>query len=175
MKAILALENGAWYEGEAAGATGQTGLTKLLTNNESIRMHVLETQYENLYLLPCGPTPPNPADLLSTPRFEIILREATHQFDRVIVDGPPVLGLADATLLATIVGSVAMVVESGKTRTRAARDALERLRLGGAHVLGAILTKSVEEAAAYSYRHYQYGAVEQRSDELILISHQSDA
>ena len=150
------------------------GLTKLLTNNESIRLHVLETQYENLYLLPCGPTPPNPADLLSTPRFEVIVREASLQFDRVIVDGPPVLGLADATLLATIVGSVAMVVESGKTRTRAARDALERLRLGGAHVLGAILTKSVEEAAAYSYRHYHYGAVEQRSDDLILISHQSD-
>ncbi|MEO6580566.1 MAG: polysaccharide biosynthesis tyrosine autokinase [Sphingomicrobium sp.] len=151
------------------------GLTKLLTNDESIRLHTLDTQYDLLSLLPCGPTPPNPADLLSTPRFEAILREAVQQFDRVIIDGPPVLGLADATLLATVVGSVAMVVESGRTRTRAARDALERLRLGGAHVLGAILTKSVEEASAYGYRHYQYGAVEKRSDELILISHQSDA
>ena len=151
------------------------GLTKLLTNDESIRLHVLDTQYENLSLLPCGPTPPNPADLLSTPRFEAILREASHHYDHVIVDGPPVLGLADATLLATVVGSVVMVVEAGKTRTKAARDALERLRLGGAHVIGAVLTKSVAEVGAYGYRRYQYGAISQRSEELILISHQSDA
>ena len=151
------------------------GLTKLLTNDDSIRLHVVDTQYDRLYLLPCGPTPPNPADLLSTPRFEAILREATQQFDRLIIDGPPVLGLADATLLATVVGTVAMVVESGKTRTRAARDALERLRLGGAHIVGAILTKSTEEANEYGYRLYQYGAVEKGRDELILISHQSDA
>ena len=151
------------------------GLTKLLTNDDSIRLHIVDTQYDNLHLLPCGPTPPNPADLLSTPRFEAILREATQQFDRVIIDGPPVLGLADATLLATVVGTVAMVVESGKTRTRAARDALERLRLGGAHIVGAILTKSTEEASEYGYRLYQYGAVEKGRDELILISHQSDA
>ena len=150
------------------------GLTKLLTNDESIRLHVLDTQYDQLYLLPCGPTPPNPADLLATPRFEAVLREAVQQFDRVIIDGPPVLGLADATLLATVVGSVLMVVESGKTRTRAARDALERLRLGGAHVVGAVLTKSVEEVGAYGYNRYKYGAIKQRSDELILISHQSD-
>ena len=151
------------------------GLTKLLTNDESIRLHIVDTQYDNLSLLPCGPTPPNPADLLSSPRFEAILREAAHQYDRVLVDGPPVLGLADATLLATVVGSVVMIVESGKTRTRAARDALERLRLGGAHVIGAVLTKSTEEANSYGYRHYQYGAISQRSDDLILISHQSDA
>ena len=142
---------------------------------EAIRLHVLDTQYDNMYLLPCGPTPPNPADLLSTPRFEAILREATQQFDRVIIDGPPVLGLADATLLATVVGSVVMIVESGKTKTRSARDALERLRLGGAHVVGAILTKATGDASTYGYRQYQYGAIEQRSDELILISHQADA
>ena len=151
------------------------GLTKLLTNDESIRVHVLDTQYDRLHLLPCGPTPPNPADLLSTPRFEAILREASQQFDRIIVDGPPVLGLADATLLATVVGSVALVVESGKTRTRAAREALDRLRLGGGHVLGAILTKSTDEVSAYGYREYQYGAIAQRPDELILISHQSES
>ncbi|MES2904963.1 MAG: polysaccharide biosynthesis tyrosine autokinase [Pseudomonadota bacterium] len=150
------------------------GLTKLLTNDESIGAHILDTQYENLYLLPCGPTPPNPADLLATPRFESILQEAIRQFDRVIIDGPPVLGLADATLLATVAGSVAIVVESGRTRTKAARDSLERLRLGGANVVGAILTKSTEEASEYGYRLYQYGAVEKSTSDLILISHQQD-
>ena len=154
--------------------SNRQGLTKLLTNDDSIRAHILDTQYDHLYLLPCGPTPPNPADLRSSPRFEAIMREATQQFDRVIIDGPPVLGLADATLLATVVGHVAMVVESGRTRTKAARDSLERLRLGGANVVGAILTKSTEEASEYGYRLYQYGAVEKSNSELILISHQSD-
>jgi succinoglycan biosynthesis transport protein ExoP len=155
--------------------SNRQGLTKLLTNDDSIRAHVLDTQYEHLFLLPCGPTPPNPADLLSSPRFETIIREAAQQFDRVVIDGPPVLGLADATLLATAAGSVAMVIEAGKTKTRAARDALERLRLGGAHVIGAILTKSTEEASQYGYRLYQYGAIDHQRDELILISNQSDA
>ena len=155
--------------------SSRQGLTKLLTNDDSIRAHIVDTQYDNLSLLPCGPTPPNPADLLATPRFETIIREASRQFDRVVIDGPPVLGLADATLLATVVGSVAMVVEAGRTKTKVARESLERLRLGGAHVLGAILTKSTEEANQYGYRLYQYGAVDDRREEVILISHQSDA
>ena len=155
--------------------SSRQGLTKLLTNDDSIRAHIVDTQYDNLSLLPCGPTPPNPADLLATPRFETIIREASRQFDRVVIDGPPVLGLADATLLATVVGSVAMVVEAGRTKTKVARESLERLRLGGAQVLGAILTKSTEEANQYGYRLYQYGAVDDRREEVILISHQSDA
>ena len=154
---------------------GQKGLTKLLTNDDELRGHVHETQYDNLWLLPCGPTPPNPADLLSTPRFNGVLREAAHQFDRVIIDGPPLLGLADAALLATAAENVVMVVESGRTRTKAAREAIERLRSAGAHVLGAVLTKSKEEASGYGYRTYRYGAVEDRRDDLIMISNQSEA
>ena len=153
----------------------QKGLTKLLTNDEELRGHVHETQYDNLWLLPCGPTPPNPADLLSTPRFNSVLREACRQFDRVIIDGPPLLGLADAALLATAAENVVMVVESGHTRTKAAREAIERLRIAGGHVLGVVLTKSKEEASGYGYRSYRYGAVEDRRDDLIMISNQPEA
>ena len=124
------------------------GLTKLLTNDDSIRLHVVDTQYDNLFLLPCGPTPPNPADLLSTPRFEVILREAAQQFDRVIIDGPPVLGLAMRHCSTRSPGNVAMVVESGRTRPR--RPAIRSIApVGGANVVGAILTKSTEEASEY--------------------------
>ena len=151
----------------------QKGLTKLLTNDEEIAGHVHETQYDNLWLLPCGPTPPNPADLLSTPRFAAVLRDAAKQFDRVIIDGPPLLGLADAALLATAAENVVLVVEAGRTRTKAARESLERLRLAGAHILGIVLTKSTEEASGYGYRYYRYGAVEDRRDDLIMISNQS--
>jgi capsular exopolysaccharide synthesis family protein len=158
------------------GASNRQGLTKLLTNDDPVRGHVLETQFENLSLLPCGPTPPNPADLLSTGRFSEILAEAAEQFDRIIIDGPPVLGLADTSLLAAAAGSVMMVVESGRTRTRAAREAVDRVQATGAHIIGVTLTKSTEGASQYGYRLYKYGykQVGQKRNEIVMISHQSE-
>ena len=158
------------------GASNRQGLTKLLTNDDPVRGHILETQFENLWLLPCGPTPPNPADLLSTGRFKEIVKEASEHFDRIIIDGPPVLGLADASLLAAVAGNVMMVIESGRTRTRAARDAIERIQATGAHILGATLTKSTDEASHYGYRlsHYGYRAVDDNRDEIVMISHQPE-
>ncbi|MGH6659725.1 MAG: polysaccharide biosynthesis tyrosine autokinase, partial [Sphingomicrobium sp.] len=103
------------------------GLSKLLVSEDPAANHILETQYDNLSLLPSGPVPPNPADLLSTGRLRNILKEVSEGYDLVIIDGPPTLGLADPPLLAAITGSVAFVVEAGKTRTRAAIEALNRL------------------------------------------------
>ncbi len=152
----------------------RAGLTKLLTNDDPLRTHLLDTQYDNLWLLPCGPTPPNPADLLSTPRFAALLREAEGEFDRVIIDGPPILGLADAPLLATAAEHVVLIVEAGRTRTKSARQAIEQIRAAGAHILGVVLTKSTEEASTYGYRLYRYNAIESRRDDLILISAGTD-
>lgn len=158
------------------GASNRQGLTKLLTNDEPVRGHILETQFENLWLLPCGPTPPNPADLLSTGRFSEIVREASEQFDRVVIDGPPVVGLADATLLAAVVGDVMMVVEAGKTKTRAARDAAERIQASGARIVGVALTKSVDESSHYGHHSYRYGyrRLDEPKNEIVMLSHQSE-
>jgi capsular exopolysaccharide synthesis family protein len=157
-------------------ASNRQGLTKLLTNDEPVRGHILETQFENLSLLPCGPTPPNPADLLSTGRFNEIVKEAADHFDRIVIDGPPVLGLADASLLAVVAGSVMMVVESGRTKTRLARDAIDSVQASGAHVIGVVLTKSADEASHYGYRLYQYGykQVDDRRNEIFMIPHQPE-
>jgi polysaccharide biosynthesis transport protein len=154
--------------------SNRQGLTKLLTNDEPLQAHLFDTQYDNLWLLPCGPTPPNPADLLSTPRFATILRQASAQFDRIVIDGPPVLGLADAPLLAATVENVVLVIEAGRTRTRSAREAIERLKTAGAHILGVALTKSTEEASHYGYRLYNYGNSQLPRDEIIMISGSSE-
>ena len=134
----------------------QVGLSKLLTTDETVRDHVLETQHAKLWLLPGGPVPPNPADLLSTGRIRKIVAEAEEQFDLVVIDGPPTLGLADAPLLASAAGNVLFVVESGSTRTRAGIEALNRLEATGAHVVGAALTKAPSDAG-YGYGRYGYG------------------
>jgi polysaccharide biosynthesis transport protein len=162
-------------------ASDKLGLTTLLTTNELLAQHVAPTPYENLQLLAAGPLPPNPADLLSTGRFHSIMREATAHFDVVVVDGPPVLGLADSTLLASVTKDAMFVVESGKTRTAAAAEAIGRLQAAGAHVLGATLTKSTEEASAYGYGYgygygaYKYrGAVDQKRREILMIPDQAE-
>ena len=118
---------------------------------------MVETQHPNLWLLPSGPVPPNPADLLSTGRIRKIIAEATEQFDLVVIDGPPTLGLADSPLLAAAAGNVLFVIESGRTRTRAAIEALNRLEATGTHVLGATLTKSGDSGGGYGYGRYGYG------------------
>ena len=151
------------------------GLTALLTNEESIAGHIKPTQHENLWLLPCGSVPPNPADLLSTPRIKQIVAEASRQFDMVIVDGPPVLGLADASFLASACTNAMIVIESGKTRTRAAREAVERIESAGAHIVGVTLTMSAAEASHYGYRLYQYATIGDKRTQIALIPQQADS
>jgi capsular exopolysaccharide synthesis family protein len=138
-------------------SSDKVGLTKLLTSEDHIEGHIVETQHDNLMLLPSGPIPPNPADLLSTGRIRSVLDEAAQRFDLVIIDGPPTLGLADVPLLAASTGHVMFVVESGKARTRAAIEALNRIEATGAHIVGATLTKSTDSGVGYGYKRYGYG------------------
>jgi polysaccharide biosynthesis transport protein len=148
------------------------GLTKLLTSEDQIADHITPTQYDKLFLLACGPVPPNPADLLASGRFRAIIREASSQFDIIIVDAPPVLGLADAPLIASACSDVVFVVESGKTRTGAAQEALNRLRATGAAIIGAALTKSAEERNAYGYSYkYSYGQLGDQAEVVLLAHH----
>jgi len=75
----------------------------------------------------------------------------------VVIDGPPILGLADSPLLSSIVQATLMVIESGRTRTRAAIEAQNRMRTAGAHMVGAILTR-YQPQASYGYGYgYGYG------------------
>nr|WP_283937668.1 tyrosine-protein kinase domain-containing protein [Sphingomonas hankyongi] len=157
----------------------KVGLSKLLTTEDQIDGHVLETQHENLWLLPSGPVPPNPADLLSTSRIRKIIAEASERFDLVVIDGPPTIGLADSPLLASAAGHVLFVVESGKTRTRAAIEALNRLEATGTHVLGAALTKARDMGGGYGYHRYGYGygygrQLDRNRTEILMIPQASD-
>jgi capsular exopolysaccharide synthesis family protein len=159
-------------------ASDDIGLTKLLTSEDKIDGHIVETQHDNLSLLPSGPVPPNPADLLSTGRIRAIIAEAAERFELVVIDGPPTIGLADSPLLASAAGHVLFVVESGKTRTRAAIEALNRIESTGGHLLGAALTKATEMAGRYGYGQYGYGygrgKLDKRRTEILMIPQGSD-
>ncbi len=162
-------------------ADDSVGLSKLLTTEDRIAGHVVETQHPNLSLLPSGPIPPNPADLLSTGRIRKIIAEASERFDLVVIDGPPTIGLADSPLLAAAAGNVMFVIESGRTRTRAAIEALNRLEATGTHVLGVTLTKAKDGLGGYGYNRYGYGygygkgRLDKKRTEILMIPQGSDS
>jgi capsular exopolysaccharide synthesis family protein len=160
-------------------ASDRIGLSKLLTTDDDVKDHIVETQHQNLWLLPSGPLPPNPADLLATGRIRKIVNEVREAFDLVVIDGPPTLGLADAPLLAAAAGSALFVIESGRTRTRAAVEALNRLEATGTRIVGATLTKSAENLNAYGRYGYGYGygygpSGRLKKTEILMIPHGED-
>ena len=156
-------------------ASDKVGLTRLLTGDgEAARSHIVPTQFSDLWLMPSGPLPPNPADLLSTGRFQEILAEVTGHFDIIIIDAPPLIGLADSLLLSSVTGHVMFVIEAGKTRTKAAVEALRMLGGSGTHIIGATLTKSTEDMGGYGYKAYGYGSLDRKRNEILMIPHEAE-
>ena len=136
-----------------------SGLSSLLTSNAELKQSLLSTQHNGLFLLPSGPIPPNPAELLSGEHMRTLLADVGAMFDHVVVDAPPLLGLADAALLGAVCESTIFVVEANRTRRPAILNSLERLEAGGAKIIGLILTKHKPDAAnGYDYEYYDYGS-----------------
>lgn len=117
------------------------------------------TEVDNLFMIRSGKTAPNPAELLGSDRMAAILRELSTQFEMIILDTPPVLAVADASIVASHADGTLLVVALTKSHRRAARRAVEILEKSRARVLGVALNRSSEEqgsgAYTYSYR-YQY-------------------
>lgn len=139
-------------------SSSNAGLSNLLAGSADLRKSIHPTTIEGIYLLPAGAIPPNPAELLATGRMAEILQEASGLFDNIIVDGPPILGLADAPMLSSVCEGVVMVIESGGVRRAAAFNSISRLRAADAHILGGVLTKFHAKKSGYGYGYgYGYG------------------
>ncbi|HWQ88266.1 polysaccharide biosynthesis tyrosine autokinase [Brevundimonas sp.] len=149
------------------GVENEWGMSNLLSGSADLAAVVRPTNAENLFFIPCGPLPPNPAELWGGDRLRQILAEARATYDHVVIDGPPVLGFADSPLLAAAVGGVVFVIESRGTRRGQARGALGRLRVGQAHLLGLVLSKFSAKSTSYGgydYAYdYKYGAEAEHS------------
>jgi len=136
--------------------TAEHGMSSILSGAASIQDVVVDTGTPDLWFIPAGPLPPNPAELLSGTRMQTFLEESKRRFDIVVIDGPPVLGFADAPVLSASVGGTLFVVEARATRRGQARGALKRLQMGEGRVLGVVLTKFNAKAAAYGGYDYAY-------------------
>jgi succinoglycan biosynthesis transport protein ExoP len=133
------------------------GLSNYLSGASRPLKFLHPTHVKNLACLCSGPLPPNPAELLAGPRMATLLRLASASFDQVIIDGPPVLGIADAAILSNLAGGTLVVVEAGSTRLGYARGVLKRLSAARARVLGVVLTKLDPRQGGTTYGYGDYG------------------
>lgn len=143
--------------------TNAEGLTTLLLDGKIDPAAALKpTSVENLYVLPSGPIPPNPAELIGSKRMGELIKALAHQADVVIFDSPPVLAVSDAPTLATRVDGTLLVIDAGNTRRGLAHRAKEALTAVGAHVLGVALNRLSARSGGYYYYYYYYAEGERR-------------
>ena len=140
------------------GMRAEQGLSSLLAGAASISQVIRDTDDERLQVILAGPLPPNPAELLSGSRLLSMLTIAAEKYDQVIIDGPPVLGIADAPILSNVVSGTLLVVYSGKTRIKTAQSAIKRLAAARAHLIGGLLTHYDAKVAGYGYDYESYYA-----------------
>jgi capsular exopolysaccharide synthesis family protein len=117
------------------------GLTTAMMDEAALASPpIQETSVPGLFVLPSGPLPPNPADLMGSRRMEEVIAALADQADGVFFDTPPVVAVTDAAVLATKVDGVLLVVSAGKTRREVARTAVQRLNQINARLVGTVLT-----------------------------------
>jgi succinoglycan biosynthesis transport protein ExoP len=141
------------------GIPNDFGLSNLLSSDTRVDRLLTPTVVPNLSVLPAGPVPPNPVDLLTGPKLLLLLDlTAALGIDYVIVDAPPMLGLADSIVLGNQLQNVLFVVQAGSTRKSLIKAALRRLRQGGLVPRGVVLTQALNNAMPVDYEsYYGYG------------------
>jgi len=132
------------------GTPNDHGLTTMLLQDDA-PAPLVETPIEGLRLLPSGPIPPNPSELLASRRLEGAIARLRDDADLVLFDSPPALAVSDAAVLSRRVDGVVLVVRAGGTRREHAARARQVLERAGARLLGVVLTNASVEDAVYSY------------------------
>jgi capsular exopolysaccharide synthesis family protein len=142
-------------------ATNEPGLSNFLAQQWPIETIIQSTDTPNLFVLSAGPKPPSPAALLSGGGFRALLTYLKEHYDQIIIDSPPVLGLADAPRLASLVDATMLVIEANRSQRGAIDAAVRRLTAAGAHIIGGVLVKfdpkKADMGSAYSLEYYGYG------------------
>ena len=135
---------------------GDAGVTNVVVGEATIDDVAKPTLVQNLWAVPAGPVPPNPADMLHSDRFRKFLEELSARFDRVVIDSPPVAAVTDSAVLSTLADGTVFVVRAFKTTRQLARQGLRILKDVDARVVGAVLNAVDLSNREYGYYHYYY-------------------
>lgn len=140
----------------ALNAENVVGVSLYLSGqNEDISQLTQKHQIPNLWVMPCGPIPPNPAELLGSDQMRKLLSTVVEHFDHVVIDTPPVIAFADAVILSTMVDGVILVVRGGYTNRTVIARSRQILGEVGAKIYGVVLNDA-DMKASESYYYYDY-------------------
>src|SRR5262249_61229212 len=113
------------------------GLSTFLSRQVEIDTLIHKLWVPNLFVLPCGPIPPNPAELISSERMKELLRALSGRFDHILIDSPPLISVTDPVILSAMVDGSILVVQAGKSARELVRRARRELAMAGARLIGA--------------------------------------
>ncbi len=147
------------------GVSADVGLVSVITGETKLESAIQNCQVPGLSILPCGPRPANPADLLTSALFEDVLDEVKKNYDFVLIDTPPLLAVSDPSAVAPRVDGVILVIRLKKNDYPAALQATQRLAILGAKTLGVVVNGTVDQRKhdaygcnyGYVYRYEAYG------------------
>ena len=147
------------------GVDHDRGLSNFLAGEDDIGSLTFEMDDLGFTAMSAGPIPPNAAELLTSNRLSLLIERLLQHYDHVVIDSPPVMGLADAPLIASRVEGVIYAVESHGIRSTLVKTALARLASANARIFGGVLTKFEARKAHYGYGyHYGYNYGREKAD-----------
>lgn len=138
------------------GVRNIRGIMNVLLSEYGLQ-EIAQEPVSGLKVVPVGPIPPNPAEILSSERFARLLDQARREFDYVLIDTPPAEFVSDVAILATQVDGILMVLDAQRTRKGAVRSSMKRLETVGARIIGTVTNNfKVSKNVYASYGGYTY-------------------
>jgi len=135
------------------------GLSNYLSSNTPLDDLIVKLPLPNLSALPCGPIPPNPAELISSERMKELLRALSLQYDHILIDSPPLISVTDPVILSAMVEGTILVVQAGKSARELVRRARRELAMAGARVIGVVLNNvNIKREGYDEYDYYRYAS-----------------
>ncbi len=132
------------------------GLSTYLTGQGELEGLLKKTEIENLFILPAGPSPPDPSELLGSEKMRSLVPLLLERFDRIIIDSAPAMVVTDAALLANLVDGIIQVIAASKVSRKLLQHGIEQMTKVGGAILGAILNKLKAQKGGYYYSGYYY-------------------
>jgi len=138
------------------GLKTDRGISSVMAGDVKLKDAIYKSEVPNLDVLPCGPMPPNPAELLHTERFRQILTECRASYDRVVLDSPPIGPVTDPAIIGSITDGVVLVLRAGHTTREGAQFARRQLGDAGARILGLVINQTDRKGRGYGYGYGYY-------------------
>ena len=136
------------------GPTPKKGLSHFLSGQSDLNDVVYKTTTPNLSIIFSGVIPPNPSELLSSPRFSDMIEATRKHFDYIVIDCPPVGMVVDASIVAKECDGSLILIEAGEVKRRLAQDVVSRMKNTGCPILGVVLNKVDRKRSSYYSKYY---------------------